>query len=72
MVSGEAEKVTFCRSLPPFALLCRTLSQPAKNLAIFWFRRLPGFASLRRPLLQPKGKKRATFQITIFDAERDA
>jgi hypothetical protein len=46
--------------LPPFADLCRTLRQPAQNLAVFHFRPLPGFAALCRPLLHPKGKKRAT------------
>jgi hypothetical protein len=58
--------------LPLFAALCRTLRPPAKNLAIFRFRLMSGFAALCRLLLQPKGKKRATFRITIFDAERDA
>jgi hypothetical protein len=48
------------RALPPFAGLCRTLRQPAKNLPILRFRLMPGFAALCRPLLLPKGKKRAT------------
>jgi hypothetical protein len=59
------------RALPSFAGICRTLRQPAKNLAIFRFRPLPRFAGLCRPLLQPKGKKRARLRITIFDAARD-
>jgi hypothetical protein len=48
------------RALPPLAPLCRTLRQTPKNLAIFRFRPVPGFAALCRPLLQSKGKKKAT------------
>jgi hypothetical protein len=39
------------------------LRPTAKNLAIFRFRLMPGFAALCRPLLQSKGKKRATSQL---------
>jgi hypothetical protein len=49
-----------CRALPPFAGSCRTLRQRPKNLAVFRFRPMRGFAALCRPLLQSKGKKRAT------------
>src|SRR5580704_3042420 len=55
-------KSAVSRALPPFADPCRTLRQPPQNLAAFQFRPLPGFAALCRPLLHPKGKKRATSQ----------
>jgi hypothetical protein len=51
------------RALPPFAGRCRTVRQPSKNLAVFRFRLMPGFAALCRSLLLPKGKKRATSQL---------
>jgi putative transposase len=44
-------------ALPPLA------RQPPKNLAVFRFRLMPGFAALCRSLLLPKGKKRATSQL---------